>query len=541
MRLRSAAFLQVALLMLLSCAQQTTPDGGPKDETPPRLVRSSPDSSQRNFHGKTIELTFNEMLQLNNPKEEIIITPAVGKKTEFKLKDNRVVIEPELPLRENTTYTLNFREGIKDATEGNIPEGLRLAFSTGPHLDTLMIQGSVKSALSEKIPENITIAIYSADTFDIFQHSPEYFTKSAKKTGTFQITNLKPGTYRVYAFEDKNKNLKVESQSESFGFLSNPIVLEKNVSRLSIPLTKVDSRPLKILSVRAQANVNTIRFNKGITDYEITAPEPILSTFGSSRSEVIAYHPEPPESKVVDSLAVQVIATDSLAQRIDTTIFIHKNDRNKIEERFRTTLTEPLVNADTDEFEFKISFNKPVRSFIKDSVYLLSDSSTLIPISLSRAIIDTARNELSFREKLQLRDSLIAPALHFGVGAMISIDNDSSAALTRDVTVLTQQATATLLVQVETRQKNYIVQVVDAQENVVASSVNDPKPVFRYLKPQTIKIRVIIDTNGNGKWDTINYLTNTEPERTLYYVNTDKKYDVPLRANWEVGPLVIRF
>jgi uncharacterized protein (DUF2141 family) len=541
MRLRSAAFLQVALFILLSCAQQTTPTGGPKDERPPRLIRSSPDSSQRNFSGKTIELTFNEMLQLNNPKEEIIITPSLGKKTQFKLKDNRVTIEPELPFRENTTYTLNFREGIKDATEGNVAEGLRLAFSTGPLLDTLLIQGTVTSASSEKIPENVTVGIYSADTFNIFQHSPEYFTKSAKKTGAFQITNLKAGTYRIYAFEDKNKNLKVESQSEAFGFLSASIVLEKNVSKVSIPITKVDSRPLKLLSVRAQSNVNTIRFNKGLTSYNITAPQYILSHYGSTQAEVIAYHPEPPESTVVDSLSVQISASDSLAQRIDTTIFIHKSAREKIEERFRTTLTEPLFNVDTKEFEFKVSYNKPLKSFIKDSLYLLSDSSTIIPISLTRALIDTAHNELSFREKLQLRDSLVAPTLHFGLGAMISIDNDSSAALNRDVTVLTQATTATVLVQVETRQKNYIIQLLDAQDKVVASAVNDPKPVFRYLKPQTVKLRAIIDTNGNGKWDTINYFTNTEAERIVYYLTLDKKYDTPLRVNWEVGPLVLRF
>src|SRR5205085_2581106 len=160
-----------------------------------------------------------------NPREEIIITPSIGKKTQFKLKDSKVIIEPEFPLRENTTYTLNFREGIKDATEGNIAEDLRLSFSTGPDLDTIYISGTVRDALTEKLPENITVAIYQADTFNIFQHTPEYFTKSTK-AATYKITNLKAGTYRIYAFDDKNKNLKVESQSESFGFLSEPIQLQ---------------------------------------------------------------------------------------------------------------------------------------------------------------------------------------------------------------------------------------------------------------------------------------------------------------------------
>jgi uncharacterized protein (DUF2141 family) len=541
MTLRSAGFCLLAFLILWSCAQQSTPTGGPKDVSPPRLINSTPDSSQRSFRGKTIELTFDELIQLNNPKEEIIITPSLGKKTQFKLKDNRVVIEPELPFRENTTYTLNFREGIRDATEANVAEDLRLAFSTGPDLDTLIIAGAIKSALSEKIPENITVAIYSADTFNIFQHSPEYFTKTSK-TGTFQITNLKAGTYRIYAFEDRNKNLKVESQTEQFGFLSAPVTLQKNLSRLSISLARVDSRPLKLASVRTQSNVNTIRFNKPVVKYQIIANQPILSTYGSpNQAELIAYHPEPPESKRVDSLAVQLVAVDSVDQQIDTTIFIHKNARDKIEESFRTSMTEPTFNAESEELDFKITFNKPLKAFVKDSAYLLSDSTTIIPINLATARIDTAHNELIFHQKLQLRDSLIAPALQLGKGALISIDNDSTVSVTRDITVLNQHTTGSLLVHVETKQKNYIVQVLDQEGRVIATAVNTPKPVFHYLKPQTLKVRVIVDANGNGKWDTINYRTNTEPERSVYYINSDKKHEIPLRENWEVGPMVIRF
>jgi uncharacterized protein (DUF2141 family) len=539
MRLRYGV-LFLAALLAYSCAQQSTPNGGPKDVKPPILLKSSPDSAQRNFHGRTIELTFNELLQLNNPKDEIIITPSLGKKTQFKQKDNKVLIEPELPFRENTTYNLNFREGIKDATEGNIAANLRLAFSTGPDLDTLSIQGTVKSALSEKTPENITVAIYSADTFDIFKHSPEYFTKTAK-TGNFQLTNLKAGTYRLYAFEDKNKNLKVESQSEEFGILAAPIHLTRKVTKLVVALARVDSRPLRLTSVRTQSNVNTIRLNKPIVSYQLLTLQPVLTTFGSSQAEVVAYHPEPPESPVEDSVAVRFVAADSVEQKIDTIFYIHKNARQKIKESFKTTLSDVTFNAVTQELGFSISFNKPVKAYNKDSIYILSDTATVIPVDLSRGRMDTIKNQIVFKQNLKLRDSLLAPAFLLGKGALISIDGDSSAATSRDVDVLNQQNTATLLMQIETKEKNYIVEVVDPANKVIASAVNTPKPVFHYLKPQTLKVRVIVDSNGNGKWDTVNYRTNTEPEKIVYYINSDKKYEIPLRANWEVGPNVIRF
>jgi uncharacterized protein (DUF2141 family) len=534
-------FLLALALVVAACATISSPTGGPKDEQPPRLVRSSPDSAQRNFQGKTIELTFDEMLQLNNPKEEIIITPSLGKQTKFKLKDERVTIEPELPFRENSTYTISFREGIKDATEGNVAEDLRLAFSTGPDLDTLFISGTLKDALLEKIPENITVAIYQADTFNIFQHTPEYFTKSNNKTGTYRITNLKEGTYRIYAFQDKNKNLKIESQSESFGFISEPFQLQGNLSNVDISLARVDSRPLRLTTIRTIADVNTIRFNKPVVDYRITGPRPVLTTFGTTQSEVIAYYPTTPETPGLDSISVSLTATDSLQQKIDTAVYIKKTERDKIEETFTVSATDPEFNADTNELAFTLSYNKPIKAFLPDSIFILSDTATIVPISLANARMDTVRKQIHYLHKLQLRDSLIAPLLRIGKGTLISIDNDSSKASSRNINVLNPQNTATLLFQIDTEEPNYIVEVIDSQNKVVASAINNPNPVFRYLKPQTLKLRVIIDTNANGKWDTVNYLTNTQAERVIYYLNSEKKTEIPLRANWEVGPNTIKF
>jgi uncharacterized protein (DUF2141 family) len=536
----SAVILPFTLfaLIVLACATISTPTGGPKDEQPPVLLRSSPDSAQRNFHGRTIELTFSEMLQLNNPKEEIIITPSLGKKTKFTLKDDRVIIEPELNLRENTTYTINFREGIKDATEGNIAEDLRLAFSTGPDLDTLSISGTVRDALTEQIPKTITVAIYEADTFDIFQDNPEYFTRSAKD-GTFRITNLKPGNYRIYAFFDKNKNLKIESQTEEFGFLSQPIPLQSSVKKLTIALARVDSRPLRFASVRTIADINTLRFNKPIVSYKINSQVPILSTYGTSQTEVIAYYPQ--TDQPVDSLLISMTALDSIDQRIDTAVYIKKTDREKIEESFKMTTSDTEFNGETNELQFKVTFNKPIQRFNNDSIYILSDTATVIPIDLRAAKLDTATKQLTYKHKLQVKDSLIAPLLRLGKGTFISIDGDSSHGQSMELTALYLQTTATLLVEIKTQEKNYIVQLVDSQNNIVASSTNDPKPIFKFLKPQTLKLRAIIDKNGNGKWDTVNYLKNQEPEQAVYYMNSEKKYDIPLRANWEVGPNVLSF
>ncbi|HZB12634.1 MAG TPA: Ig-like domain-containing protein, partial [Chryseolinea sp.] len=73
-------------LFALSCARQTAPTGGPKDSIPPTLITSIPKAGQINFKGNSIELTFSEPIFLNNPKDELLITPAIGKEFDIEAK-----------------------------------------------------------------------------------------------------------------------------------------------------------------------------------------------------------------------------------------------------------------------------------------------------------------------------------------------------------------------------------------------------------------------------------------------------------------------
>src|SRR5688572_21945866 len=69
----------IVIVFFATCARQTSPTGGPQDTIPPRLVSATPAHRSTNFQGKTIELTFSEFIALNNPKEQLIITPSPGK------------------------------------------------------------------------------------------------------------------------------------------------------------------------------------------------------------------------------------------------------------------------------------------------------------------------------------------------------------------------------------------------------------------------------------------------------------------------------
>ena len=170
--IRIFACASVITLLILSCAKQSTPTGGPKDTIPPVLVGSIPAEKQKLFKSQKIELEFSELIILNNPKDQIIITPSIGKDYKITAKKNTATIEVDKPLSDSTTYTINFRDAIQDITEKNPARNLHLAFSTGTYIDSLSISGSIHELLTDKFIKDVTVALYQSDTFDIFKHKP---------------------------------------------------------------------------------------------------------------------------------------------------------------------------------------------------------------------------------------------------------------------------------------------------------------------------------------------------------------------------------
>ena len=83
-----------------------------------------------------------------------------------------------------------------------------------------------------------------------------------------------------------------------------------------------------------------------------------------------------------------------------------------------------------------------------------------------------------------------------------------------------------------------IVQLLDAQDKMVkeTKTVNGVAE-FYYLKPQKYYMRLIVDRNNNGKWDTGNYDSDQQAEEVYYYpgaIECKAKWD--LTESWD--PLV---
>lgn len=533
----------IPLFLLFSwshCANIQSPTGGPKDKRPPKLISSIPAANSTDFHGNTIMLTFDEAVKLNSPREEIIISPSPGKEVEYTVKGNKVFIKPKDRLKDSTTYSFLFREGIQDITESNVPPNLKLAFSTGPYVDSLIIAGQVYDVLEGMPKDKITVAIYSSDTFDIFTDIPSYFTKTDKK-GNFTLENLRPGTYRIYAFNDENKNLKVESRNEMYGFIKQDLHLVTHIDTLSIGLIQLDSRPLKISSIRNIGNITRVKFSKTLADYQLRPDSAIAHAFGENTSEINLWNPEGN-----DSLRLQLTAIDSLNARKDTVFYIKRTTIKPVKEKFSWSLGDPVINPENARMITRLSFSKPLQSLHLDSLYVQLDSTERFPIT---------REDLTFRNrKKEILVSKLLPKKLFAEDQnpllklvarpwlAVSMDGDTSKAFTNNVSILWPEENGTITIQVNTKKKDYILQLQNkGTHKVIQQSISTPKLVAKNIPPSDYEIRVILDTNKNGVWDPGNYYERIEPERIIYYKSAEGTRSIPVRANWEIGPLQFSF
>jgi uncharacterized protein (DUF2141 family) len=550
-------------LFVLACARQTTPTGGPKDSIPPTLTNSIPKQGQVNFKSKSIELTFSEDVLLNNPREQLIITPDVGKPPEAKSKKNQVILQFENDLNDSTTYSINFRESVQDITEKNPALNLKLAFSTGSYLDSLSIEGNIVDLLEDKEIKDGTVALYAADTFDIFKHRPSYFAKSDAK-GNFRLENLKPGIYFIYGIEDKNKNLIVDSRTESYGFQRTPIELTSNVKDIKISLVRLDSRPLKLTSARPSGTYFNIKTNKALTNFSVSTEEDetIISSFGEDQSNISIY-----DTFDQDSLLIHLTAEDSIYNSLDTTLYVKFADRKVKPEPFKMTTNSFKVTAAKGVIHGQIKFNKPVLSVNFDSVYYQIDSTKRVSFSPENFKWDSLNNVLSIekafdknlipqQQATQTRTntgidlsgrgskSSQKPAnnyqLYLGHAAFVSIELDSSQQVSETITPLKFEDTGLILVEVNTQAPNFLTQLLTKDFQVLYTKVRTRKSNFEDLQPGDYQIRLIIDRNNNGKWDPGNFYAREEPEQVVFYKNEKSVPVINLKANWEIGPLLIK-
>jgi hypothetical protein len=204
-------------LLLLGCAVQSQPQGGPRDETPPTIVAQNPAMGTLNWSGNAAVVTFDEYIQAKNLRTAITTTPAL-EGIEAEIKGKRLLIEWEpQELLPNTTYRISLGDAVGDLNENNAYPNLQFVWSTGPYINSLRLQGTIvpgKTTPFNKL--NIWLIPAGTDTV-----STAVFSGTPDKDGNFSFTYMPAQTFDVLAFEDVNFNGTWDWESEPFGMSKN--------------------------------------------------------------------------------------------------------------------------------------------------------------------------------------------------------------------------------------------------------------------------------------------------------------------------------
>ena len=533
----------------INCANQSSPTGGPKDVDPPILESSSPKPDELNFTEKKIELVFNEFIRLENIKEQLIISPKINQEYKSKYKKNRIIIEFEQPLDSNTTYTFSFRESIKDITESNFPPNLKLAFSTGYYMDSLSISGKAIDLLKQQPLDKITISLYQAkDTLDPF-NSPPLYLAVTNAVGAFQINNIKQGEYKIYAFTDNNKNLQLESSSEKYAFHPSTLKLDSAIAALNLELFGLDTSPLELQSARTSGHYYILKYNKFITNYEITnyTNDTIITRKNEEGKEIKFYNTFP----ITDSLMFTITATDSLnIQRTDTA-YLKFEETKREKDRFDYKIFTKDIDPSKPQLDININFSKPSYFVNNDSLFIELDSINKIYFSEDNYSWSDNNTRLKIIKPLNLEVMTIKDSiketqrtkfnLYAGTQTFMSIEQDSSSTLKKTINTINTKNVGLIKVEILTDKPNYTLQLLNKQFEVIKEVHNIKSHSFDNLSPGQYQLRVLIDSNNDGIWNTGNILTNQSAEPIHYYQTSEGKKELTLRANWELGPHIISF
>lgn len=581
----------LAAFLLGSCARMGQPDGGWYDETPPRIMGAAPADKGTNVKNQKVSIFFDEFIQIENATEKVVVSPPQLETPEIVASGKRIRIELLDSLKPNTTYTIDFSDAITDNNENNPLGNYTYSFSTGDAIDTLEVSGKVLQAQDLEPVKGILVGLYSDLSDTAFTTKPMLRVSRTDGSGRFVIKGVAPGTYRVYALQDADGNYLFNQKSEMLAFSQEKIVpsFKPDVRQ---DTTWIDSLRIKSIDRVGYTHflpddIVLRAFNEVMTDrYFLKAerrePESftLFYSYGGEMPQVRGLNFQSDDAFIIestekqdtitywlkdtalvnqDTLRVELTyhMTDSLGklvEQIDTLDILSrishekrqkdlerereewqkKQDRAKKRGEPYDSIMPPKALAigvkapselDPDK-NIPFTFNTPLASVDTAAIHLYSKHDTLwynAPLEF---------NHVRGRE-YELRGEWrpdIEYSLEIDSAAFVDIYGKVSPPFKQGFKVKSFDEYGTLLLNIPTMtDTTIVVQLLDAGDKIIKEvTTNQGVAEFYYVSPSTYYVRMYIDSNRNGEWDTGLYSANRQPETVYYFPK-----EIEIRAKWD--------
>ena len=575
------------------CANIMTPEGGPKDTLPPVIVKLEPGNFATNFKEKKIYIEFNEFVQLKDQNKEMFTSPAMKKLPLITIRGKGIVITIRDTLKENTTYAIDLGSAIRDNNESNPLNAMRYVFSTGDKVDSMMCSGYTADSYKADSVSRTFIWFYIADSLPstpgydstIFNRKPDVIAR-AQNNGIFIAQNLKPVNYRIYAIGDKNDNQLYEPGTDMVGLLDT-IYNPAKMPEFAIWFDSLRMYPSAEPQLYFRMFTDKAFVNQRLVDAQRPEEKKAILYFNADypRIDSLIFDNIPNDSVFIDP---QTNGRDTMAvwfnmaklpDTIKGKIVYYRHDslrqlsktreplklawrlvETKEQEKERERIEKEKAKAKAEGREYKdpnyknpfslkisagkevnpeegfdITFGTPAMKFdttaIQLSIVAEDKSTTPVKMHFVRDTMNMCRwrVKVPWTEKTNYR--LYIPKE--SITDIMGYKNDST--VMEFATYDPEKFSTVSLNITASGGSKYIILLTDASGKTMQElkDVESGKYRFNYVKPGDIRLRIIEDKNGNGKWDAGDVIAGLQPERAEGYFNDKGEETFTTKMNWD--------
>ncbi len=593
--LRTAVLLLFGGAFFSRCANIMTPDGGPKDTLPPVIVKIEPGNFATNFKEKKIYIEFNEFVQIKDQNKEMFVSPAMKKLPLLTTRGRGIVITIRDTLKENTTYAIDLGSAIRDNNESNPLNAMRYVFSTGDKVDSMMCSGYTADSYKADSVSRTFIWFYIADSLPqtpgydstIFNRKPDVIAR-AQNNGIFIAQNLKPVNYRIYAIGDKNDNQLYEAGTDMVGLLDtvyNPAKMPEFAIWFDSLRMYPSAEPqlyFRMFTDKAFVNQRLVdaqrpEQKKALLYFNADYPRIDSLVFDNIPSDKVLIDPQTngrdtvalwfnvEAEKLPDTIKGKIVyyRHDSLRQLSKTREPLklawklvetkeQQKERERIEKEKEKAKAEGREYKDPNyknPFKLSISAGKEVNPEKGFDISFGTPAVKLDTAAIELAIVDEKKNKTPIKWRLE-RDtlnmcrwrvlaewkektnySLYIPKQ--SITDVMGYENDSTVV---EFATYDPEKFATVSLNVQASGKNrYILLLTDNSGKTLQElkDVGTGKYRFNYVTPGDIRLRIIEDKNGDGKWNAGDVIAGLQPERAEAYFNERGEDLFTTKMNWD--------
>lgn len=592
MKLEKTSYIVLTILiaaLLYSCASIGRPTGGNKDIDPPVFTGSNPAPNSTNVKNQSIVLHFNEYIVLKDQSTKVVVSPAQKENPSIRANGKRINIELRDTLIPNTTYSIDFSDAIQDNNENNPLQGFSFAFATGDTIDTLQISGIVLNARDLEPQKEFFVGVHSCLDDSAFSKLPLERIARTNELGQFTIRNIKPGRYHIFALNDADRNYKF-ARSEDLAFLEEIIV--PSVTEIETMDTVFTSQMVTDTIYKATHSLflpNDILLSSFNEDYKslylvnnertsdrrfnvlFSAPSDSLPTlevlkpegFDNSKKWYIldnSQHNDTLNYWITDTMLIKsdsirvnmrYLHTDTNDMRTftnDTIYFnlkkVKKKGNKKVEKKKEEEGKDSLDSIPQIQLlkfaaassgtidvyaPFRFKSEEPIDSINPAMIHLKQKIDTIWE---DRGIVELKRDSASSILNYKVEYDW-EPGGTYGITidslAITGIYGLYNGTISQEFKVKELEEYSNLFFKVNVTDSAFV-ELLDKSDKVVRTAPveNGMADLFN-INPGEYYARIVLDANGNGKWDTGNYSQHLQPEEVYYF---SKKLN--LKQNWDI-------